>query len=314
MYQYCIFWIPNIFHSDLQAPKRNDYTFRVDDDVTSIRRFITIEFIDLPRKNIKLSTDDNSILPLFLYEQQCCSNGLIKYEFNLDKLDQKSSGFWNKALLIPVYHAFKGFFHGHVFHPKDSDAFLSAYLTDRNIDICKPNNQALKHYLSAFEVTFRGYSDKALALHNEIHVVISQHDAKQEETATWYDKLYKTNQIMERNTNKVLGLELYYNTLLQSWDSVNSCGIDRRHRMNAQAAIASVKRLGEEIQQLFLHYSNHATLRQLSTFHTNVKRIEDLVSDNRDVLQASKRSAKISIGLAYLSVVLAILGIVLSVF
>lgn len=297
---YCVFWVPCVFQSDLtkRTSAPSAIIARIDDDVTHTSQKVTITFPHTERYDILLTLQNSVVAPLLLHECQTARNGLIKYSFETRNLSGKDIEFWVMALRHPIYHAFKAFFHEHVFHSPDSDAILSAYITEHNVDIFAPNNKALCHYLNDFEQSFIGFSDEILRRRSSAAKILSK---------KWGTTLlvWKKYPEIEERCNTALGYVLYYNILLASW-TPQLRNAETQKRAKGQNAIRTIEHLREENHNTYVRLSNETSHSKRELFNQKVKRLE--VAAEQSKIQGNR-----SIFLGILSFLLGCLSLAIAI-
>lgn len=168
---YVVLWMPTVTH--------NNFEYRY---IPETEVFETSDGLD--RKELKdkdsslyakITIDVNRNFEVLVYSDKVGEEVLKDECFVLKYIEHSHNGLFKFSMEIPdtgnalikidkngkpvfpcdIYNKMKEFYHRHSYHTvDDGDSTLKPYLSEKDVDIKKENNEALKHYLCQYEKKF----------------------------------------------------------------------------------------------------------------------------------------------------------------
>lgn len=205
----CVFWFPSIYHNSINERLQRFEIEKPITDFNSVAKLkVSIDYshegknieedIKKARKDTKLiektlrfevykindNGDKENIFSSFeLKYVDHSNNGMVVYSYqepdDYPKGENKPP--FEKALKTIFYHCAKSLFHNHEVQT-DRDSGLEAYIAESDFDpkqdIKKPDNKAIKYFLSQYEIIFMNYAERASRLIGERDAVLAKFEGK----------------------------------------------------------------------------------------------------------------------------------------
>ncbi|MCM1031434.1 MAG: hypothetical protein NC410_08370 [Oscillibacter sp.] len=302
---FCVFWIPTIYHQELPILKGTKEIKDIDiSDNIGHSCKLTLNLSNDHNIEVKLDIKDCEKIEFTLKRTAAHENGLFSYNFDVE---DKNLEFVKQVIKYPVYHFTKGFYHNHQFHSDDCDSILTAFISDKKVDIGSPDNEVLIHYLEQYEERFKTFVEQLKYDIAYLEKIANEDDYKSI-LHSKYDIFYQT-------CNNILGEVIYYRTLFNSkynhsfrlngHNSTNENNLYKKAQ-NAENAISRIQLIAEKVRNISISKKANFALISLET-------IISLQKDVQKSLEQGKKASKLSVRLGWLSVILALLSLVVCV-
>lgn len=340
----CVFWIPTIYHQDI----------RLLDDRQDVEGEDISDKVGSPCKlTLKLKEKNAIFVELFFEEEQrnlsftlskpeIHQNGLFAYSF---EVNEDSFNIVKMALVNPVYHYVKGFYHKHQYHSTDCDSILNAYVTG-DVDRIKldcPDNIPLIFYLRQYEKRFKDFAEQLEFDAKYLEDLDKDADNKE---VLYREKYEEFNQ----RCIDVLGEVIYYRSLLNSKYNYSykhnphevrqhdcECGSDcpskkelcglYKSALNTENAITRIKLLADRVKSVYQSKRAHVTLTNIKMMYDVLQQLSETTSEIGGLSKSSlslqqkvgnmihqgEKTSKISKNLGYLGALLGGLSVVLAI-
>ena len=320
---YVVLWIPTVNHipipfdEPLHGGTRTENISDNPDEKFLVR--IKAEDKDI---NISVSSvEDPERFEDFirLRYEDFSHNGMVKYSFGSQFLDDSEFGFDDKNFPEAVYHMIKSLYHIHEFHEDESDSSLKPYLSTDDIDIHKENNAALRHYLCNHERAVLDLVKNAKTLLRSV-LETEKKKGMPEEIRVYesfpsmyvmalgydtyihslYDSIYN-NECSIHNTDKSLRRRAfniensvrYFNVLNVFFDTkirqVNNLSILKKAEANLKNSEESLKQLEKSIRTA--ERSLSISQDSLNTSQNTLETANDNIEETRNAAKGSTRWA-----------------------
>lgn len=309
--KFCIFWIPCVFHTDLNILSgketqkqefitRQNFKFKVKSEATlnqdiqswDGKIIINLTIIDLNESEPEFKKNIN----VRLVSKDFRRNGLIKFEYSLTPERHRLFD----DMRDQAYNLIKKHFHIHEFHSYFTSVKSGYY---KDLELCTPDNDALSCYI------------------NQFYTLLKEQLKQIEDDYKWLE-LNKTNYSPELNEARylfyescenVFGQLVYYNSILNSkWNE--SC----RLTPTTATPDEGLRRLAHNyynlISKLQSIYQRSRTFFYLSNIHENVetqRKIQKIANDNNIVIGKIDAALKKSSTTNIISIALAIISVLL---
>lgn len=309
--KFCIFWIPCVFHTNLNILNGNEiqkqefitrqnFKFKVKSEATinqdiqswDGKIIINLKIVDLNESEPEFKKN----ITVRLVSKDFRRNGLIKFEYSLTP---EQHGLFDD-MRDQAYNLIKKHFHIHEFHTYFTSVKNGYY---KDVNLCMADNDAISWYV------------------NQFYTLLKEQLKQIEDDYKWLE-LNKTNYSPELNEARylfyescenVFGQLVYYNSILNSKWNVSCRLVPTTTTPNEE-----LRRLAHNyynlISKLQSIYQRSRTFFYLSNIHENVETqrdIQKIANDNNtvigkvdDALKKSSTTNKISIALAIISVLL----------
>lgn len=340
----CVFWIPTMYHQTIQPVEdRQDIKDEDISDEVGCACKLSLELKEVNIIQVKLSFEKEENLTFTLRRTDDHRNGLFKYEFDVI---EESFEIVRMALVNPIYHFVKGFYHKHQYHSIDSDSILDAYVASMHTDkvnIDCPDNEPLIFYLKQYEKRFKDFADQL------------EYDAgyleQLEKRPEYKDILYREKfDDFNQRCIDVQGEVIYYRALFNSKHNHsyritphktlnNECDCDSncpskeplcelyKSALNTESSITRIKLIAERVKSSSQNKRDNATLTNikmandvLTQLALTTSQIEglsrnslSLQNDVKKTLTQSENSSRLSIRLGWLGVILGAFSLLLAI-
>lgn len=305
---------------------------------------LSLKLEEVNKIQVKLSfEEEQEDLTFTLQRTDDHRNGLFKYEFNIA---EKSFEIVRMALVNPIYHFIKGFYHKHQYHSTDCDSILDAYVAPMHTDqvnIDCPDNEPLIFYLKQYEKRFKDFADQL------------EYDAgyleQLEKRPEYKDILYREKfEDFNQRCIDVQGEVIYYRALFNSKHNHSyriiphktlnhECNCESgcpskepscelyKSALNTESSITRIKLIAERVKSSSQNKRSNATLTNikmandvLTQLTLTTSKIEDLSqyslslqNDVKKTLAQSESSSILSIRLGWLGVILGAFSLLLTI-
>lgn len=289
---FVVLWIPKIDHLPLPF------------DMPYHEGCLTVNISDDPHEefSIRVETDnkdidifvqcegDSNVFEHFLRLEflDFSHNGMVKYRYVSRFLEDSEFGFDGHTFPEAVYHMIKSLYHKHDFHEDESDSSLKPFITCEDIDIHKPDNDALNWYLLQYESTVQNLVKKAQVVVR--HAVELEKEHRDDEIRKRYESFLQMYVM-------VLGYDAYGSTLYRSIYN-NRYRIDvhdkeyRRHAFNIENSV-------KYFNVLYLFFDSKIRLANnysiLSKAEENLRNSEESLSRLERTFNTSNRNLEVSL-------------------
>lgn len=302
----CVFWIPTIYHQQLERlTEESQFKEDISDEVgTPCHMEIDLQSEDLI--SINLNINNYQSIQFSLQREEPHKNGLFLYRFEIK--NDKDFNIVEKALKNPIYHRIKGLYHRHRYHSSDSDSILDAFVCqddNQSVTLNCPDNAPLVHYLQQYEKKFKNFEEQ---LEYDVHCI--NKEEKDERYA--YIVLREKYEYLILQCNNILGESIYYKSLFNSkynhsfrLKTLNTQDDNNLYKsaINIENAIAQIKLISENIKTTYHRRISNATLK-------NTENIIDLQLGIKGTLSQGEKISNRSLKLAWLSVGLGLIGLI----
>ncbi|MDR1156301.1 MAG: hypothetical protein LBL04_16480 [Bacteroidales bacterium] len=336
---YCVFWLPRLYHQDIAVLNAtNSLSEDISDGICEAVHRISVEignFEEGERDIAVRSMSGNHHETVVLKYISSSRNGLIQYFYKADSR-YRETRFIVDAISGPVYHLIKGFFHKHEYHDINGDYTLTAFLSNKKIDLEAIDNEALVFYLEQYESKFRGYRELAF---DKLDFIIQKNQEDLNES--FYN--YTTRQVdLDLFCDNALGESLYYESLLHSWynESCRYNHTDRKHEslqhrrhktvnpekedmqpcehckrlhrsaLNTKNAIDSIRQIRKKNKHLHNFKEGEYLFDTLDELQKQQNTIQILIRSGDEIAKTSKMLAWVSVSLGVMSLTLGIWSVV----
>lgn len=302
MERQCVFWIPTIYHQDINP--LNDISPVEDEDISDKVGKPCKLTLKLVKEDfhVKLSYgegEEKESYEFILIKEENHRNGFFSYKYDV-------SDEWFDSIRIaltnPIYHYAKGFYHKHEYHSPDCDSILDAYVPEetKEIKLDCPDNTPLIFYLKQYEKRFRDFAEQL------------DYDAKElleeaknpENTAILINDKYE---VFNQRCMGALGEVTYYHSLFYSKYNysykINSQGINvyecssephcpckedlqdlYKSALNTENAISHIRLIAKRIESVYRNKQTNATLVNIRTNSLLLDNLNETSSENKSIL------------------------------
>lgn len=343
----CVFWIPTMYHQTIQPVE--DWQDIKDEDISDEVGCVCKLSLEQKEVNIiqvKLSFEKEENLTFTLRRTDDHRNGLFKYEFDVN---EESFEIVRMALVNPIYHFIKGFYHKHQYHSTDCDSILDAYVAPMHTDqvnIDCPDNEPLIFYLKQYEKRFKDFADQ---LEYDAGYLEQLEKKPEYKDILYREKFEKFNQ----RCIDVQGEVIYYRALFNSKHNHSyriiphrtlnhECNCESSYpskepscelyksALNTESSITRIKLIAERVKSSSQNKRGNATFTNiietkmandlLTQLALTTSEIEDLSksslslqNDVKKTLAQSESSSTLSIRLGWLGVILGAFSLLLAI-
>lgn len=330
MERQCVFWIPTIYHQKIEPLK--DYAAIEKEDIS--------DKVGHPCKlTLKLLEKEHIYVELFYGEEKEEES----FRFTLEREDNHRNGFFaykydvpddkfksiRIALINPIYHYVKGFYHKHEYHSPDCDSILDAYVPKKAVEIklnC-PDNTPLVFYLQQYEKRFKDFAEQ---LDYDAKKLLEE-TQKPENTAILIKEKYEA---FNQRCMDVLGEVTYYHSLfyskynhsyklpshnipLPNCDSESHCPPQKdledlyKSALNTENAISHIQLIAKKIESVYRWKQINSTLANIKENKSIIEQIKLLSTDSLILQEGVNKSLKQGDRLSKISLFLGIIGAIL---
>lgn len=315
---YCVFWIPTIYHTDVTILNPDPQTKDISDKMGK-QHNVTVS---LNQQNhnltIKSVPAEGEEAVINLKCEDHCRNGLFSYSYEYDD-NIKEQIFLQGNIPNAIYHMVKGFYHQHKYHKSTNDSVLDAFVYPEKINIKDDDNKALIFYLEQYESKFQ----------TSIWDIEDKYRFLEEEDKTDENRLINLQKRLELDEFicNILGEAIYYRTLLES-------KYNKSFRYTPPQAIEGEKNPNHDLYKKALNVRNslsHITLMQKKNFanyqrdvfkinvisHEKSQNIitksQDILTNSQEILTKGERDSKLGLKLGRWGLITGIIGGVISI-